>query len=513
MPSLADLGAPLHLLTGLLGTGTGDGTVTVPGQRNPLVGVELTGAQTALLAAQVGVAALGAYLVAVVVGVVLQRAGRRVPLIQSVSARTRRPFRALLVLVATSITINASDGRNSWVAPVTWAVGLLIIIAVAWLLVGIVKVVEDEVLRRYRVDVVENRHARRVRTQTSFLRRLVTGIIVVIAVGVVLLTIPGVRNVGTTILASAGFLSIVAGLAAQSALGNVFAGLQIAFTDSLRVEDVVIVETQFGRVEEITLTYIVVRTWDERRIVLPSTYFTTTPFENWTRKESELTGAVLLDVDWRTDLDAMREELHRVLEEDDLYDGRIGVLQVTEATGSVVQVRALCSAADAGSVFDLRCHVREALVRWLVANPAGLPRVRQINTEESELGAVAPLTWSDRREGVTGWELPGELEPRDPSQPTPVLSATGKRLAVRGDSLFTGSPEAEERARQFSGPSGREAAGRETGAQDVVEPADEPRSGGSRREGPPPTVALPVVRDGGPAEDGGSTARIETPDR
>ncbi len=506
MLSFAVHGASILTLNRFLGTST-RGAGTVPGQGVPNVGVELTGAQTALLAAQVGIAALGAYLVAIVVGVVLKRAGRRSPMVQTISHRTRRPFRALLVLVAMRIAIAASKGNNTWLEPVTWAIGTLIVVAIAWLLVGAVMVAEDEVLRRYRVDVVDNRHARRVRTQASFLRRLVVGIIALIAVAAVLLTIPGVKNVGTTILASAGFLSIVAGLAAQSALGNVFAGLQIAFTDSLRVEDVVIVETQFGRVEEITLTYVVVRTWDERRLVLPSTYFTTTPFENWTRKESELTGAVLIDVDWRTDFDAMREELHRVLEEDDLYDGRIGVLQVTDAEGSVVQVRALCSAADAGSAFDLRCHVRESLVRWLVSHPAGLPRVRQVNTEETELPSVAPLTWTEQVAGPTGWELPEASPQRDPSAPTPVVSATGKRLAVKGDSLFTGSPEAEERARQFSGPSERESAGRDVPADEVVDEVDAvgvaqtgrmsgvgTAPGGSRRASAPPTVALPTLR-------------------
>ena len=456
----------------------------------------------AVFAATIGLAALGAWLVAVVAGVVLRRVGRRSPLVQSLSRRTRRPFRALLVLIAVRA---ASSAANDWAYWVNLALGVLIAGAAAWLLVGAAFTAEDEVVRRYRVDVEDNRHARRVRTQTSFIRRLVVAAIVVVALGVVLLAvIPGAAQLGTILLSSAGLISVVAGLAAQSALGNVFAGLQIAFTDALRVEDVVVVETQFGRVEEITLTYVVVRLWDERRMVLPSTFFTTTPFENWTRRDSALLGTVVIEADWRADVEGLREELHRVLSEDDLWDGRVGVLQVTDAVGSVVQLRALVSGADAGSVFDLRCHVREALVAWLVDHPAGLPHLRQLNSD----GGSEPARARARRgRGPTGWELPGEVAPtparadgapaaassgasRAPAAasvaagpdggPGPVGTDTGlgRRAGSRGDSLFTGSPEAEERSRQFAGPreDDRDPHG-EDGADDAA----------------PPTVAVPVV--------------------
>src|SRR3712207_3167437 len=166
------------------------------------------------------------------------------------------------------------------------------------------------------------------------------------------MTFPGARAAGTSLFASAGVLSVVAGLAAQSSLANVFAGLQLAFTDAMRGDDVVVVGGERGRIEEITMTYIVVHLWDDRRLILPSTYFTTTPFQNWTRRQADLLGTVEMDLDWSVPVDEMRQELTRLLEASDLWDGRVGVLQVTEATGGYVRVRALASARDAPTLFD-----------------------------------------------------------------------------------------------------------------------------------------------------------------
>jgi len=164
---------------------------------------------------------------------------------------------------------------------------------------------------------------------------------------------------------------------AQSSLSNLFAGLQLAFTDAIRVDDVVVVEGEWGRIEEITLTYVVVHIWDDRRLIMPSTYFTTTPFQNWTRKESAVLGAVELDVDWRVPLDDLRIELDRALQASEIWDERVGILQVTDAVGSVVRVRVLVSGVDGPTVFDLRCEVREALVGYLQReHPDALPRIR-----------------------------------------------------------------------------------------------------------------------------------------
>jgi hypothetical protein len=274
----------------------------------------------------------------------------------------------------------------------------------------------DLALARYDVDVVDNRHARRVRTQISLLRRLAVVVIGVLAAAAMLLTFPSARAAGASILASAGVISLVAGLAAQTSLANVFAGLQLAFTDAIRVDDVVVVEDEWGRIEEITLTYVVVHIWDDRRMVLPSTYFTTTPFENWTRKESAVLGSVELDVDWTMPFDAMRAELDRLLADHPLWDRRVGVLQVTDAVGTLVRVRALLSAQDAGALFDLRCQVRECLVTWLQREHGhGLPRLR--------LGDATAA--ADR--------------------------SVGSLTAPESAALFSGSSEADERSRAFAG--------------------------------------------------------------
>lgn len=172
-------------------------------------------------------------------------------------------------------------------------------------------------------------------------------------------------NIGTTLFASAGVLSVVAGLAAQTSLGAVFAGLQIAFSGAIRVGDVVVLEDEWGHIEEITLTYVVVRIWDQWRLVLPSTYFTTQPFENWTRNATEIMGTVEFDVDFTVPLHEMRAELDRLLGESELWDGRRGVVQVTDAVGGCARVRMLVSAPDSGALFDLRCAVREGMLDWL----------------------------------------------------------------------------------------------------------------------------------------------------
>jgi small-conductance mechanosensitive channel len=308
---------------------------------------------------------------------VLLLAARRSPLAGQLHQAMRVPFRAFVLVVAAGPVLEkARVDHEGW----TWVERterVLLIVAIGWLVVSLGLLMVDRSLRKYDVNVPDNLHARRLRTQVSIIRRLIVGAAVVITLGAVLLTLPGVEAVGASLLASAGLLSVVAAVAAQSTLSNVFAGLQLAFSDALRLDDVVIVQEEWGRIEEITLTYVVVRAWDDRRLVLPSTYFTSTPFQNWTRHTSELLGAVELDLDWGVDTEAMRKELDRVLELTDLWDGRVKVLQVTDAIGGWVRVRVLVTARDAPTLFDLRCQVREHLVAWVRAHSdQGLPRQR-----------------------------------------------------------------------------------------------------------------------------------------
>ncbi len=326
-------------------------------------------------AAAVAVAVSAALVIASVVRRAMRRSATKWPMLEGLSARIKWPLRLLLAAIGVWLAIHfttdfeISEGLQQLI--------LIIVIAVSgWLLIEATRAVQDGIVARFPTDVADNRQSRRIHTQVQILGRLAIAFIVSFAIAASLLTFPGMRAVGASILASAGLAAIIAGIAAQSALTNVFAGLQIAFSDSIRVDDVVIANDEYGRIEEITLSYVVVRTWDDRHVVLPSTYFTTTPFENWTRTEAELVGTVELDLDWTVPVEEMRRELERLLSETDLWDGRSSGIQVTEATGGLVRVRAVASAESAPILWDLRCYLREGLVAWVQKSGAGVPRTR-----------------------------------------------------------------------------------------------------------------------------------------
>ncbi|TWP53322.1 mechanosensitive ion channel family protein [Lentzea tibetensis] len=323
-------------------------------------------------------------LLALIAVEVVHRAVRRL----THSGRMYRPGQLFGVLLAVQISLSLSRTPGDWRGPALHATGVALIAAGAWLLVAFFNTLADVALARVPTDVTDNRHARRVHTQIALVRRVAAAVLGVLAVGAMLMTFPSVRAIGTTVLASAGVIGAVAALAAQSLLGNVIAGVQIAFSDALRLADVVVVEKQWGRVEEITLTYVVVHLWDDRRLILPTSYFLKTPFENWTRTQSELLGTVDVDVDWTVSVEEMRHELRAMLEGNDLWDGRVSVLQVTEAVHTLVRVRALVSAPDAGKLWDLRCLVREHLVDW-VRRQGAMPQVRMRKTETGTGPAAA----------------------------------------------------------------------------------------------------------------------------
>ncbi len=217
---------------------------------------------------------------------------------------------------------------------------------------------------------------RRVRTQVTLIQRVVTAVVIVVAAASMLLTFPEMQAVGTSMLASAGLLGIVAGIAAQSTLGNLFAGLQIAFGDMVRIGDTVVVDGEWGTVEEITLTFLTVRTWDERRITMPVSYFTSKPFENWSRGGAQMTGTVFFHLDHAAPMEKMRQRLHEILQECPDWDGRSWSLVVTDTTPSTIVVRALVTARDADTLWTVRCQVREQMVEWLQAEHAyALPRI------------------------------------------------------------------------------------------------------------------------------------------
>lgn len=256
---------------------------------------------------------------------------------------------------------------------------LLMIYAVAHLLIKTMEFVKIILYDKFDISVSNNLEERKARTQIDFLQKTGTVIIILVAFAIALMSFERVRELGTSILASAGLAGIILGFAAQKSIANLLAGLQIAFTQPIRYDDAVIVEDQFGKVEEITLTYVVIKLWDERRLVLPISYFIEKPFENWTRKSTDLLGTVQLYADYSLPIDPLREELKRILANEGkrFWDGRLGVVQVTDCTDRSMQVRVLISATNSANAFDLRCVIREAMINFIKDNyPESLPRIR-----------------------------------------------------------------------------------------------------------------------------------------
>jgi small-conductance mechanosensitive channel len=259
------------------------------------------------------------------------------------------------------------------------AVSLALVGTIGVILIQFVNAMSELMLRRYRLDEADNRVARGVYTQVTVLKKIAIAVIALFAIASALMVFQPVRQLGTAMLASAGVAGIVIGFAAQKSLATLLAGFQIAMTQPIRIDDVVIVEGEWGRIEEITLTYVVVRIWDLRRLVLPITYFIEKPFQNWTRTSADILGTVFLYVDYDVPVDALRQELTRILESSPLWDRKVNVLQVTEAKERTVELRALASSANASDAWDLRCEVREKLVAFIQKNyPGSLPRVRAL---------------------------------------------------------------------------------------------------------------------------------------
>ncbi|MGX7674857.1 mechanosensitive ion channel family protein [Plantactinospora sp. DSM 117369] len=383
-------------------------------------------------------AALFALAVVEVVHRTVRRLGRRSVLLSELSEHSHRPFQVAATVLAIQFGVRFSTGYGigtPWRRTLLHLLVLAVIGTTAWLVASLLLVSEDTALARFRLDVPDNRQARRIKTQIVMLRRVTIAVIVVLAAGVMLMTFPSVRGVGASVLASAGVIGVVAALAAQSVLGNVFAGLQLAFSDAVRLDDVVVVEGEWGRIEELTLSYVVVQIWDDRRLILPTSYFTTKPFQNWTRTQAAVLGTAEFEVDWSVPVQAMREELRRLVEGTELWDGRTCVLQVTDAVGGMVRLRALVSAADAPRLWDLRCLVREHLVGWLRdQRPTALPRLR---TEVGDASGRLPWQWVEPSRPVPGAAAdsrPTEHEPPDDAR------------------LFGGTDDGEARSSAFVGP-------------------------------------------------------------
>lgn len=304
----------------------------------------------------------------------------------SIFPRIAGGLRLLLPLIGFGVGLSPAIPEDDW-RPRFWLLLNVVIIAcVAWILVRLVRGIEDFIEARLGLDEVDNLEARRTYTQIRVLRSVLTSFIVFAAIVAILLRLPGAREFGAGLLASAGVAGIILGFAAQRALGNLLAGFQIAITQPIRLDDVVVLEGEWGRIEEITLTYVVVRIWDERRLILPISYFLEKPFTNWTRENSEILGTVYLYTDYTVPIEALRTELDRVVEASPHWDGRVKGLVVTESKPTSLELRALVSAKDGGAAWDLRCEVREKLVDFLQREyPEALPRFRaELNEAPAE---------------------------------------------------------------------------------------------------------------------------------
>lgn len=463
--------------------------------------------------------------ISIVVSVLARLIVRQRGRLKVLTRRMRAPQRVFMLLLGAGSTVLIATspqlGKSSppWREIFAHTFLIVMIFAGALLLTGVIRAVEDYVL--YRTDgtaippgaeLNETSHSRRIRTQMQIVVRVLIAVVWICALAGALLTFPTFRAVGTSLIASAGLLSIVAGLAAQSSLSNIFAGMQIAFSDALRVGDLVVFDDQMGSVEEITLTYVVVRTWDDRRWIVPSSHFTTKAFENWTRRQAQMLGTVEFDLDWLVPVEAMRVELLRLVAASDLWDGRSVNLQVTESTGGQVRIRAVVSAASSGDLWDLRCYVREEMINWLQKHAVyALPRTRlepdtttappieeredfvdQVvgkweedqaqektqlmpavaaadDDEDTDEGALPKWLQSWLVQRRKGHSAARDVPPAEEAPSETTLSSTSPQAR-----LYSGSPEADERGRKLAGPGPADMAEREKVAERKQRTGEQP---------------------------------------
>lgn len=319
---------------------------------------------------------------------ILKKIGRDPKNILPRNFAKRIQFPLILLMVAIILQIGlarnnvfTNPGLDAFISQLR---SLLFVFSITWFIVVAIRIAKKRILRRFDVTLADNLRARKYYTQFNILERILVAIVIVFAIGVALMTFDGIREIGVSVITSAGIAGIILGLSAQKAIGTLLAGIQIAITQPIRLDDVVIVEGEWGKIEEIRLTYVVVKIWDQRRMVLPTTYFIEKPFQNWTRNTSEILGTVFLHTDYNVPVNELRKELTRLLESSPLWDGKVNVLQVTDASEKSMELRALMSAKDSGTAFDLRVYVREKLLEFLRTNyPESLP-VERVEIHQQE---------------------------------------------------------------------------------------------------------------------------------
>ena len=296
--------------------------------------------------------------------------------------RCKSAFNFMMPVLTIFIALTYAE-ESDWRSLLITTDRVILIIAVINLLARMVYALEDIFLDRYNINKEDNRKERKIITQLNFLKRVVIVSLVMIGIAIILLSFEEGRRYGQTLLTSAGVASIIIGLAAQKSIANFFAGIQIAFTQPIKIDDAVVVENEWGWIEEINLTYVVVRIWDWRRLILPITYFVEKPFQNWTRNKGEIIGTVILHLDYKTPIEPLRAKLTELLKAEPRWDGAVDSLQVVDTKEYTVVVRALMSAKNSPTAWDLRCSIREKLITFLQEeHPESLP-VQRIHMEEN----------------------------------------------------------------------------------------------------------------------------------
>ena len=278
------------------------------------------------------------------------------------------------------------------------AINIFIILSFCSIAIRLTSVAQDILFLRYDISLANNLRARKIRTQIMYVKKVMIVFLVILAISFILLNFGSVRKFGTTILTTAGVAGIIIGFALQKSLVNLFAGIQIAFTQPIKIDDAVVVENEWGWIEEINLTYVVVRIWDLRRLVLPITYFTENAFQNWTRNSAQILGSVFLYVDYSMPLAPLREYFEKILNETELWDKETQVLQVTDSTEKIMTIRLLMTARNSPTAWDLRCYVREKMIDFIQQNyPQSLPKFRAalVDTGKPDSGNPLPMTGPD----------------------------------------------------------------------------------------------------------------------
>jgi small-conductance mechanosensitive channel len=307
----------------------------------------------------------------------------------SLLAATKNPTRVALVVFALGAALQAAPFDPDVRQMLTHLLIIAFIILVGWIAHIAIELASRLYLRRFRIDTEDNILARKHVTQVTILKRAVDTLIVIITIGAALMTFESVRQYGVSLFASAGVAGLVVGLAARPVLSNLIAGVQIAMTQPIRIDDAVVVEGEWGRIKEITSTYVVLHLWDERDLIVPLSYFMEKPFQNWTRDSAGLIGSILIYTDFTVPLAPLRERLDEIVKGSPLWDGRVAKLEMTDAKDATVELRAIVSARNSGDVWSLRCEVREKLIDFLQREyPAALPRRRN----ETVAGAAPALS-------------------------------------------------------------------------------------------------------------------------